>query len=63
MASRFFAARSSGSEDESSDEGPVVVQKPAAQVASRLVEKNVQFYDFISFWLYTLRRLCSVQYS
>ncbi|XP_028396733.1 eukaryotic translation initiation factor 3 subunit C-like [Dendronephthya gigantea] len=33
--SRFFAARSSGSEDESSDEAPVAVPKPAPTVASR----------------------------
>ncbi|CAB3988347.1 eukaryotic translation initiation factor 3 subunit C-like isoform X1 [Paramuricea clavata] len=33
--SRFFTARSSGSEDESSDDAQVIVQKPAATVASR----------------------------
>ena len=39
--SRFFDTRSSGSDDESSDEAPVIVQKPATAVASRLVTKYV----------------------
>lgn len=38
--SRFFAARSSGSEDESSDEAPIVAQKATSTVASRFVQTH-----------------------
>ena len=36
--SRFFTAPSSGSEDESSDEAPVITQKAATTVGSRFVK-------------------------
>ena len=42
--SRFFTARSSGSEDESSDDAEVIVQKPAATVASRFVKQKCPYW-------------------